>query len=148
MADFAKLLVTTDFSERALSAVATACALAQRLGSRVELLYVVEDHLPPILIGLSEKQRRDILEEHRSRAEAALGDYADEHLAGCDHTTAAVVGVAAREIVRHAGAGGHDLILIASRGYGPIGQLLIGSTAERVLHHAPCPVMVVPSRSD
>lgn len=145
MADYSKILVTTDFSEHALPAVQAACQLAGKLGSQIELLYVVEDTLPPILIGISEAERKAILEEHGTRAAEKLREYAAQHLPGCRYTTATAVGVAAREIVNRAKEGGFGLILIASRGYGPIGQLLIGSTAERVLHHAPCAVMVIPS---
>jgi nucleotide-binding universal stress UspA family protein len=53
------------------------------------------------------------------------------------------VGPPARRIVEVAGEEQVDLIVMASRGYGPLGQVLLGSTAERVLHHAPCPVLVV-----
>jgi nucleotide-binding universal stress UspA family protein len=141
-----KLLVTTDFSPEALSAVEQAADLARRLSSELVLLYVVEDHLPPILIGVSETERRNILEEHRKRALEKLASYAAEHLEGCRAATAAVIGTASREILRYAEEHGHDLIVMASHGYGPLRQVLLGSTAERVLHHAPCPVMIVPSR--
>ena len=57
-----------------------------------------------------------------------------------------MVGVASQEIVRYAAEHAIDLIVVASHGYGPLRQLLLGSTAERVLHHAPCPVLVVPSK--
>lgn len=146
MSDLAKILVTTDFSDQALAGVEQAAVLARRLGSEIVLLYVVEDHLPPILGTISLEERREILEGHRRRVAEHLAAYAAEHLAGCRATTAAVVGVAPREIVRYAEQSSIDLIVVASHGYGPLRQLLLGSTAERVLHHAPCPVLVVPSR--
>ncbi len=146
MSDFTKILVTTDFSAQALPGVERAAALARRLESEILLLYVVEDHLPPILGTASLAERREILERHRQEAGERLAAYAAEHLAGCRATTAAVVGVAPREIVRYAEDLGADLIVVASHGYGPLRQLLLGSTAERVLHHAPCPVLVVPSK--
>lgn len=141
-----KILATTDFSPEALPAVEQAADLARRLSSELVLLYVVEDHLPPILIGVSEAERRDILEEHRARALQKLVGYAEEHLEGFPAETAAVIGTASREILRYAEEHGHDLIVMASHGYGPLRQVLLGSTAERVLHHARCPVMIVPSR--
>ena len=146
MSDFAKILVTTDFSTQALPGVEQAAALARRLGSELLLLYVVEDHLPPILGTTSLAERNEILERHRQSAGERLAAYAEEHLAGCRASATAVVGVASREIVRYAEEKRIDLIVIASHGYGPVRQLLLGSTAERVLHHASCPVLVVPSK--
>ena len=146
MAELDKILVTTDFSAQALPAVRQAADLARRLGSEVSVLYVVEDHLPPILGIPSDEERRGILERYRRQASEKLRTYAAEHLAGCRTRIAAVVGVAAREIVRHAAENQIELIVIASHGYGPLRQLLIGSTAERVLHHTSCPVLVVPSK--
>ncbi len=43
-------------------------------------------------------------------------------------------------------AAGADLIVIGDRGVGGFAGLRLGSTAMQVLHHAPCPVVVVPSR--
>lgn len=141
-----RILVTTDFSAQALPGVRQAADLAQRLDSEVFLLYVVEDHLPPILGTTTLGERQEILEHHRQGAAEKLEAYAAEHLPGCRVTSAAVVGVASREIVGQAREQEIDLVVVASHGYGPLRQLLLGSTAERVLHHAPCPVLVVPSK--
>ncbi len=146
MSNFAKILVTTDLSAQSLPGVEEAASLAALLGSRVVLLFVVEDRLPPILGFPSDPERQEILEKYRGRAAEELTRYAEQHLADCQVETAAVVGVAAREIVGYAKENAIDLIVMASHGYGPIRQLLLGSTAERVLHHAPCPVLIVPSQ--
>ncbi len=146
MSTFATILVTTDFSEQALPALDTAAALARRLGSEVILLHVVEDELPPILLATKDSSREAILEDQRVSARSALQIYADRYLDGCKHRVVTEVGVPAREIARRAEAEKAELVVIASRGYGPIRQLMLGSTAERVLHRAPCPVLVVPSK--
>ena len=146
MSDFARILVTTDFSAQSLPGVEEARSLAQALHSRVVLLFVVEDRLPPILGIPSDAERQEILEGYRQRATEEMTRYTERHLAGCQVETAAVVGVAAREIVTYAKDHAIDLIVMASHGYGPIRQLLLGSTAERVLHHSPCPVLIIPSK--
>jgi universal stress protein A len=51
------------------------------------------------------------------------------------------------EIVNAAKETGVDLIVIGSHGYGGLGRLLLGSTAERVIQYAPCPVLVVKEAS-
>jgi uncharacterized protein (TIGR02284 family) len=47
------------------------------------------------------------------------------------------------EIVRYATAKGVDLIVIGTHGYHGIGSVLLGSVAEKVVHHAPCPVLAI-----
>ena len=143
MSEFKKILVTTDFSQLALHGVLTAASLARQLESDISVLYVVEDQLPPILMFTTPEDRREILEDHRERADTHLAGYVSTHLPGCKAHAVTQVGVAAVEIVRFAQENGCDLIVMASRGYGPIRQLALGSTAERVLHHAPCPVLIV-----
>jgi nucleotide-binding universal stress UspA family protein len=39
---------------------------------------------------------------------------------------------------------GVDLLVLGSRGFGPVMRLLIGSVSSRVIREAPCPVLVVP----
>lgn len=143
MTSYNKILVTTDFSPHALTAVQHAASLARRLEAELVLLYVVPDDLPPVLVGVTEERRGEILEEHREKAAASLEDYAAEHLAGTRVKTLVKVGLPARRIVQTAGEERADLIVMASRGYGPLRQVLLGSTTERVLHRTDRPVLVV-----
>ena len=147
MSDFAKILVTTDFSAGAQAGVEKAAELASRLDSEVVLLYVVEDHMPPLIIFTPEADRKEMLESHRQRAAEKLEEYAAAHLTGRNVETVAISGVPSAEIVKFADDHQVDLIVMASNGYGPVRQLLLGSTTERVLHHARCPVLVIPSAS-
>lgn len=146
MSDFARILVTTDFSAQSLPGLEHAAVLARKFGSEISLLFVVEDHLPPLLGSLTADERRQILVKYREQAEAKLAGYVSEHLGGLEVKAHTVIGVASQEIVRFADEHQADLIVMASRGYGPLRQILLGSTAERVLHHAPCAVLMVPSK--
>ncbi len=147
MPDFKTILVATDFSDAALPGVQTAAALAAQLGSRLILLYVVEDRLPAMVIGSSLLDLDKIVDEHRARAGESLGRYAGQHLAGLPVETAVRTGTPHDEIVECARELGADLIVLATHGHGLV-RHVIGSTAERVLHHAPCPVMVVRSNTE
>ena len=55
-------------------------------------------------------------------------------------------GRAAPEIVAHAKKIGADLIVMGTHGRSGFQHALLGSVAERVVHHSPCPVLVVPAR--
>jgi len=53
------------------------------------------------------------------------------------------VGEPAEEIVDLARLEGYDMVVMGSRGLSPMKELLLGSVSNRVLHTAPCPVLVV-----
>lgn len=53
------------------------------------------------------------------------------------------VGEPAEEITDLARLEDYDLIVVGSRGLGPVKEILLGSVSNRVLHTAPCPVLVV-----
>jgi nucleotide-binding universal stress UspA family protein len=48
-----------------------------------------------------------------------------------------------RKLIEDAGTG-VDLLVLGSRGFGPVMRLLVGSVSSRVIREAPCPVLVVP----
>ena len=57
-------------------------------------------------------------------------------------TTHVLAGAPADEVVRAANELEADLIVISGRGKGAVEAVLLGSVAYRVLHHAPCPVLI------
>src|SRR6266542_7120201 len=137
---FDNVLVAIDGSEGAERALDCAISLVERLGGKLTAL-VVEGKLPAYAATAGEvdevKREKDaffqrVLDRAREQAkehEVALG-------------TELVPGHAAEVITHYAKTHGHDLIVIGHRGHF-LGDYLLGSTADRVAHHAHCPVMVV-----
>ena len=144
MGEFRKILVTTDFSDRATVGVQQAGSLARALEAEVVLTYVVQDVLPPMMLGAG-LAWPEAVEKHRVRAEKELAKCVVEHLDGVPTKTVARVGTAADAILATAEEEDVDLIVMASHGYGLMGQIVLGSTTERVLKRASCPVLVVRS---
>jgi len=84
--------------------------------------------------------------EALERAQRILDATVDEVVAGLDE-----VPVVERTCERGepsdalaAAASGADLLILGSHGHGSIHDKLLGSTSERTVHHAPCPVVIVP----
>jgi len=69
----------------------------------------------------------------------------DERLAA---TGRALSGVPAGAIVEACEEAGADLLVAGSRGYGPVRRVLLGSVSTQLVHHAHCPVLVVPRPSE
>ena len=144
MDEIKTIMVTTDFSETSKKAFAPAKLLAQKFGARLVVAHVEENRLPPLVVeymavGLEEVQQRQekhTRDELLNLATEQLGDEVD-----CDAVV--VSGTPHMEIVRLAQERKPDLIVMATHGRGFFAQALIGSTTERVLRHAPCPVLVV-----
>lgn len=138
--DFKNALVAIDGSEGARKALDCALSLCTRLDSGLTAL-AVEGRLPAYAASLGEvddvKQEKDrFFRELLERARA------DAQARGVSLRTDLVAGHAAEVITHYAEAHGHDLIVIGQRGHF-LGDYLLGSTADRVTHHAHCPVMVV-----
>ena len=147
MTQIRKLLVTTDLSEAAEVALPMAASLAQQLGATVSLLTVIElaPQLPPGVLGLSPERTRALEDEVSERVRAHLQELREQYLPDGTHT---IVELAAGKhcadrICAVAEEGGYDMIVIATHGHGQLARILLGSIAERVVRHAPCPVLTV-----
>ena len=112
----------------------------RRLGGKLTAV-AVEGKLPAYAATAGEvdevKQEKDrffqrVLEEAESEARER----------GVEVKAELVPGHAAEVISHYAQAHGHDLIVIGHKGHF-LGDYLLGSTADRVAHHAHCPVIVV-----
>jgi nucleotide-binding universal stress UspA family protein len=147
------ILLPTDFSECARHALPAAASLARLVGARIICLHVVEPLVPtvgwtPIAEPLPVA---DISEELEESAARELPKFAQcEECEGLDVEDLIVRGEAASEIVRVAREREVDLIVVSSHGRTGLGRMLFGSTAESVVRHAHCPVLVVkpPHESD
>lgn len=141
MDEIRTLLLTTDFSETSKAAIPWARAMAAKFGARILLTHVHEDRLPPFVVEYGQTGFTEILDRQRKRAVELLAEFARE--VGDDVETLVVDGIAHAEIVRVATERRVDLIVMATHGRGFISHALMGSTTERVLRRAPCPVLSV-----
>lgn len=141
-----KILLPTDFSGCANFALPYASSIARATGATIICVHVVEPVVPAVgYTGLAEPMPiADISEQLEDSAERQL-----PQLAACDECSGLnleeviVHGDAAAEIVRVAAEHEVDLIVISSHGRTGLGRMIFGSTAEAVVRHASCPVLVV-----
>ena len=144
MQDIKTILLTTDFSDTATKAVEPAVTLARRFGARLVLVFVEEDRLPPLVVEYMAVGVEDVLSQQVDRARERLEEYSAAHLQELEEIELVVgVGTPHVEIVRLAEEKKADLVVMATHGRGFISHAILGSTAERVLRRAPCPVLVV-----
>ena len=137
---FTRVLVAIDGSDDAQKALDCALSICQALDADLTVL-AVEGKLPAYAASLGEvdevKREKDeffnrVLDAARRSAEAR----------GVSIRTDLVLGHSADVIVHYAAAHAHDLIVVAHHAH-LLGGMILGSTADRVAHRAPCPVMVV-----
>jgi nucleotide-binding universal stress UspA family protein len=143
MAERSTVLVATDLSEPAVNALKKGVEVAQRLGAELIVTFVVDDRLPPMVLAHT-SDPVELLERHRQHATKALDEHIAQHLAGRPVEALVRVGTAHQQIVKLAQERQVEMIILGMHGHGYLAHALAGSTAERVLHHAPCPVLVVP----
>jgi len=140
------ILFPTDFSECGNFALSYAASFARTFKASIICLNVIEPIVPTVgYSGMTEPLPiADIAEQLEDSAERELPKLAEcDEFSGLEVEELVVHGEAAAEIVRVAKDRNVDLIVIASHGRTGLGRILFGSTAEAVVRHAHCPVLVV-----
>jgi len=132
------VLFPTDFSTVSDAALAQATGLARGLNARMVIFHVEE---PPLAYAGGEfyygvpEPSKHVLE---TMLKAIVpGD------PNVPYTHRMVMGSPSDEIIRMAKDERADMIVMGTHGRSGVARLLMGSVAEQVLRHAPCPVMVV-----
>ena len=159
-----KILVAVDGSECSQRAADVAASMASGLGASLTLLHVFPPQ--PLTMNELEATFSEIQREHEQYAEKRLRDMEavlarieQNHLADADkmlEKTKKVIaahdarvdkralgGSPAETVVHVAKTEGFDLIVVGTRGRGAIASMLLGSVANRILHMATGPVLVV-----
>jgi nucleotide-binding universal stress UspA family protein len=138
------ILVPTDFSDHARQALEYAKELARRLGATLHLIHVVEPIIYPAEWGYSQIGLTELEQELTRLAEREIAQLVEALRAeGLTVRGEVLHGRASEQIVRYAQEHGIGLISIGTHGRSGLEHLLFGSTTERVLRKAPCPVLAV-----
>lgn len=139
-----RILVPVDFSPLSKKALLYAARLAQQFNAELNLFHVVEPEIPPAYDGymivppaISNGSSAACTEQMKALATSVRNSAVPRvnQIVRC--------GLASIEIVEAAKEFDVDLIVIATHGYTGWKHFAIGSTAERVVRAAPCPVLVV-----
>jgi len=139
------LLVATDGSVAAGTALDEAIALAAELGDEVAVITVWRALQGDFGLAYpSAAMLDDLLEAERKHAEATLTDAMTRaSAAGVPITTRLATGDPAEQICAYALEIDARLLAVGTRGYGSVASLLLGSVSNAIIRHAPCPVLVV-----
>ena len=132
-----------DFSGASVEALAYAVPFAKQFEAKLTLLHVAEpvgtpDFMKSFPLAL-DKDKIMAASISRLRALAKEEGIPPELVGG----TLVRHGRSFQEIANAARTLGADLIIISTHGYTGLKHVLLGSTTERVVRHAPCPVLVV-----
>ena len=143
---FRKILFPTDFSETSLYALSYAREMGATFDAQLHCIHVVDEAFQSWTARGPESVPVGVAaEDLMSMAEAHMQRFADEHLVGLKYAAATkvVVGRPFREIIAYARDNTIDLIVLATHGRGGLSWVLMGSTAEKVVRKAPCPVLTI-----
>jgi universal stress protein A len=143
MKAYQNVLIAIDFSESADQVIERALDIAKQNNAKVSLLHVV-DHLPPLGFGEEPLIAPDWMipeQQLMDEAKKSLNNFASKYSLQSSEQQVAL-GTPNVEVVRIAEEKSIDLIVVGSHGRHGV-RLLLGSTANGILHHAKCDVLAV-----
>lgn len=144
MINLKRILVPTDFSESAHHALRYGTSFAREYEAELLLVHVVENLTVGYASDLFPVPMAEVFDEISGYAKAELAKLAAEvREKGIKVREMVVQGKPSAEIVRVAREETADMIVLGTHGKGMLDKALFGSTAERVIRRAPCPVLTV-----
>lgn len=139
-----KILVPIDFSDYSKSALKYAVDFAKFFKAELSLIYVVEPVIYPPDFSMGQIAVPSVDFEMDKRAKEELENLAKKQIPRELKTRIIVkTGKPFIEIIDTANELDADLIIIATHGHSGVEHILFGSTAEKVVRRAPCPVLTL-----
>mgnify|MGYP001077624511 FL=1 len=138
-----KILVGCDFSPDSSLAFEYGLSLAQEFQADLHLAHVVEPPLYDDLIKPSETREPFRQRLQKTVQEKLTAMVPEEARAWCNPVTTLLAGQPHEELIKYAVVNDLDLIVLGVRGHSLVETLFVGSTTDRVLRKAPCPVLSV-----
>jgi len=143
---FTNILVPIDFSDCSNSSIKYAKEIAKLYNSKLQLLHVIEDTIPPAYSLVGKASLYDLVPDLENKTKEHLETVFNEtNETKVQHDNYIVNGHAAKDILKFAATHNTNLIVIATHGLTGIEHLLIGSVTEKVVRMAPCPVFTTKS---
>ena len=137
-----RILVPTDFSDSARNALTYGISFAREYKAELTLLHVVETLTVGYASDLFPVPMAEVFQEVSTYARTELGKLAAEvRDKGVQVNEKVVQGKPSAEIIRVATEETIDMIVLGTHGKGVLDKALFGSTTERVVRRAPCPVL-------
>ncbi len=147
--DLKRVLCPTDYSDLSIEALRYGRHFATACGAELHILHVVDEAYQHWMAIGPEGMPvgpapEELLKVGREQMDRFIREQVGE--AGCAVTNSVVFGRPHVEIVNYATDTQTDMIVIATHGRGGLTRALLGSTTDKVVHNAPCPVLVVRQR--
>lgn len=143
MKSFQRILFPTDFSQIAGHAFGYALGIAREFGAKLYILHVINEQADLRGFYLPHLEYEEVEADIVTSAQRMM----DEFRAGIEgydnHEGRVLSGVPYAEILNAAKEDDAELIVMGTHGHTGVEHMLFGSTAERVLRHAKCPVMTI-----
>ena len=149
MSEDARVIVfPTDFSDVSIEALPWVLDMAEMLDTAIHCVHVVEEPQVYSTLDMGAIQLptgKDLADNARKH----MDEFLAEHLGGAKAQSSGeiLLGRSANEIVSYAENSHAIAIVMATHGYSGIKHVMLGSTTEEVLRHAPCPVLSVRNSS-
>jgi nucleotide-binding universal stress UspA family protein len=138
---FENILLAVDGSEHALNAARMASSLANAMNSQTLRIVVAYN---PIPVHLGDPYMQDAINARISETEEIIQDAVQAVGAvSAEILTEMIEGDPAETIIELAKTHNSNVIIMGSRGLGKLAGLLLGSTSQKVVSYAPCPVLIV-----
>lgn len=137
------IMVPIDFSEYSKSALKYAIDFAKQFKAKMYLIYVVEPIIYPADFSMGQVAIPSADFDLQSRANEELMNLAKTIGTDLQSETIIKTGKPFVEIIDTAKEKDVDLIIMATHGHTGVEHLLFGSTAEKVVRKAPCPVLTL-----
>lgn len=140
--EFNRIIAPVDGSEEAKNAARKAIFLAKHTGMDVVAIYVRDTSILARLPFPDDMLSFDMDKFLQKEALSALDNVEKMgKRAGVKVVKKMVDGIPDEEIIKMARKS--DLIVMGSKGMTALDRIMVGSVSEKVMHHAPCPVMIV-----
>jgi len=141
---FQKILLPTDFSDESLYALSYAADFAKMFNAKLYLLYVIYDIEKASNLHIPHPSITDLYKDLEAHAKRNLDSFGIDMLEGIKNVETVVKrGIPYEEVIKFASENDIDLIIIGTIPRSGVERFFVGSTTQRIIRNAPCPVLVV-----